>query len=147
MENSKSKIWIFLDSLTIFELANFYFYKYDTFLDHSRKEIDKYYLSKDITPNKIEILIKENKERFAFDIKDRCPRCYSQKRIKTSEYLVPANKYDGLVASISNRQTKINVEDWLVCGYKFPNRNRTVLEAENWLIQFVAYVRKRFKKL
>jgi len=120
MQN-KSKIMSFLDTLTDHELANFYYYKYDTFMEHSKKEIDVFFSAKGITQEKIIELMKENRELEHCNKKNQCPQCYSTKKIKTQELFCPWGFGVALDAHFSDNTKMTDLYFCLICGYDFYN--------------------------
>ena len=133
----KNNIWHFLDTLDEYELANFYFYKYNTFLEHSKKEIDKYFFVKGISQDNIKALVEENKMLKHENIEKRCPQCYSSKKIKTQELLTTMSSYGALASYMYNVRKMVNVEDCLICGYQFSNINRSSSKKDNWIKKFL----------
>ena len=107
---------MFLNTLTDFELANFYYYKYDTFMEHTKSILDKYYLSKGMTSERIRELMIENEEKFSYDKENRCPRCLSRK--KFSE-IYPFDGYgygySGLFSRFSDSKKEIYSEKCVIC--------------------------------
>jgi hypothetical protein len=114
------KILDFMNMLSDVELANFYFYKYNTFMDYSRKVIDNFFKKKGIDNEKIKELIQSNQNMRYYDLAHRCPRCFSIKKIKTTEQYCPIGYGSGIAAQLSNKIETINVEECIICGYKFP---------------------------
>jgi len=130
---SKSKIWQFLETLDDYELANFYFYKYDTFMEYSQKQLDKYFTARGITQDKIKILIEENETK-NHRLDNCCPQCYSLKKITTQELWFPQDKCSGLDNLVDYNRELIDVQYCLICGYEFSNRNRrTFSKKDSWI--------------
>lgn len=82
----QEKIESFLDSLENFELAFFYKYKSNSYLEESNNIVKNYIEAKGLTNKKREALIDEYKGKQFVDNKKRCPRCRSDKiRITNKE--------------------------------------------------------------
>ena len=134
----KNNIWQFLDTLNKYELANFYFYKYETFMENSQKIIDDYFLNKNMSKDKIKELVEEHKNMAKYEKyirKDCCPQCYSLKKVKTKQLWCPLGN-NGIAVQLDNERIMIDVEDCLICGYKFSNLNRPA-KKDNWIIKLL----------
>jgi hypothetical protein len=116
------KILEFLKTLSDFELANFYFYKYDTFMEYSKKIIDDFLKSRGIDDHKIKQIVKEVQDVNFSDNEHRCPQCSSLKKIRTTQQYCPVGYGAGIAAQLSENITMVDLEECLICGYKFPAR-------------------------
>ena len=146
MQKIKYNIQQFLDTLDEYELANFYFYKYDTFMEYSQKIIDEYFINKNISYDKIKKLTEESQQLSQSDNKNHCPRCYSIKKVKTQELWHGTISYSGaLLTYATGERRMIDIEDCLICGYQFSNLNRSS-KNKCWFRRFFTKNPLHFKK-
>ena len=121
-----------LSELNDFELANFAKFKMKTYMKETQNEIKEYLNQRNITEEKIEILIAENLEKRVVDGEERCPKCNSDKlRNEKVEWTHNINRFSGddEIASIDGfigTPTYKNEIECNVCGYVIsdPNENR-----------------------
>ena len=112
-----------------FELAFIVKYKYDTYLDKSKKAIDLEIIKRKLSKDKMELLINKYEYLKVYDGVQRCPRCFSKKIAKDvveywNTYEDRAAIYDGL----SGKQLFKEKLTCIVCDYIVydPNSNRII---------------------
>ena len=113
-----------------FELANFAKFKMGSYMLETQDVIKEYLKKREITEDRIEILLSENFNRKIIDNKERCPKCYSDKlRIEKVEWTKTIDKFSGddEIASLDGFDGKVTYKDEVecnVCGFiiKDPNQ-------------------------
>lgn len=119
-----------LSEFNDFELANFAKFKMESYMVETQDVIKEYLKKRQITEEKIEILIAENLKRKIIDNIERCPKCYSDKlRIEKVEWTKTIDKFSGddEIASLDGfvgNVTYKNEVECNVCGFilKDPNQ-------------------------
>ena len=122
-----------LSEFNDFELANFAKFKMESYMVATQDVIKDYLKKRDITEDRIEILIAENLKRKIIDNKERCPKCYSDKlRIEKVEWTKTIDKFSGddEIASLDGFVGKVTYKDEVecnVCGFilKDPNQKNS----------------------
>lgn len=119
-----------LSEFNDFELANFAKFKMESYMVETQDVIKEYLKKRQITEEKIEILIAENLKRKIIDNIERCPKCYSDKlRIEKVEWTKTIDKFSGddEIASLDGFVGKVTYKNEVecnVCGFilKDPNQ-------------------------
>jgi hypothetical protein len=120
----------FISEFNDFELANFAKFKMESYMIETQDVIKEYLKKREITEDRIEILIAENLKRKIIDNKERCPKCFSDKlRIEKVEWTKTIDKFSGddEIASLDGTIGKVTYIDEVecnVCGFilKDPNQ-------------------------
>jgi hypothetical protein len=113
-----------------FELAYFAKFKMESYMVETQDVIKDYLKKREITEDRIEMLISENLKRKIIDNKERCPKCHSDKlRIEKVEWTKTIDQFsgDGEIASLDGLIGKATYKDEVecnVCGFilKDPNQ-------------------------
>jgi hypothetical protein len=119
-----------LSEFNDFELANFAKFKMGSYMVETQVVIKEYLNKREITEDRIEILIAENLKSKIIDDKKRCPKCHSDKlRIEKVEWTKTINQFSGddEIASLDGFLGKVTYKDEVecnVCGFilKDPNQ-------------------------
>ncbi len=110
------------------ELAFMKKYNYTSYSKDAQKVIEDYLVEKNISEAKINELISSHKE--INDGKDRCPRCFSEKLLKTKVEIQSISKIE-TGKSLQGNPTLIDKIDCKVCGLNIIDPNK---ESNNtWL--------------
>lgn len=119
-----------LSEFNDFELANFAKFKMGSYMVATQVVIKEYLKKREISEDRIEILIAENLKRKIIDDKERCPKCHSDKlRTEKVEWTKTINQFSGNdeIASLDGFVGKVTYKDEVecnVCGFilKDPNQ-------------------------
>ena len=127
-----SKTVTFLKGLSDKELASFAFYKLNSYLPETQKEIKHYLKSRGIDETRMNQLVQEEFSNNSKSKKLICPKCSSDKlRIESVEWTNTTGRidYQDEIAALNGLQNKVAYKKQIicnVCGYwlKDPNQEK-----------------------
>lgn len=119
-----------LSEFNDFELANFAKFKMESYMVETQDVIKEYLKKREITEDRIEILVADNLKFNLVDKKERCPKCHSDKlRTEKVEWTKTIDQFSGddEIASLDRLVGKVTYKDEVecnVCGFilKDPNQ-------------------------
>jgi len=110
----------FISSLSDHELAFFFGYRYNRFLENSRKKIDNEIRRRNLSPEKLKSLKEEKLVIKSVKESKSCPRCGSDKLFIETDYKeLPVSEFSSAEVAIDSYRCKL-------CGYnagKKPPKN------------------------
>ena len=136
-----------------FELAFLFKYKYDTYLDYSKKAILAELAKRNLTIEKIELFIEKYENQTINDGILRCPRCLSAKIAKDSVEFWNTYGRSGLADDIaaldglSGKQTYKDKLTCIVCDYVVHDPNAGgIIDLPETLSRFFKSIFKKKSK-
>jgi len=139
-----SRITEILSSFENWELAYFYKYKYDTYLDSTKEKIYNYiFKERGLTKSQIQDLIKQQETTVFDDYEDRCPNCKSNKlstdQVEWNIPLFEAGSEDEYATLYELHTGKRYLKDKItcnVCGYAVTDPNNRSLKKKTFGLFF-----------
>ena len=135
-----------LSEFNDFELANSAKFKMESYMVETQDVIKEYLKKREITEDRIEILISENLNRKIIDNLKRCPKCHSDKlRIEKVEWTKTTDQFSGddEIASLDGFVGKATYKDEVecnVCGFILKDPNQKNYKKRSITQKFSDYV-------